>query len=121
MIYPFVESPASIESIEGSAAVRLLRALERENGNVKKLTEDEKELIETVFGELWHPDTYTQGIAKIGGYIVDFRPFLKSYWVKTRYYGIREIKAFNKTYIRKLSTTPSEIIKIVEIDGNEEE
>ena len=119
MIYPFVEKPASMEAIEGSAAVRLLRALERENGNVKKLTEDEKELIETVFGELGHPNTYTQGIAKILGYIVDFRPFLKSYWVKTKYYGIREIKAFNKTYIRKLATTPSEIIKIIEIEEEE--
>ena len=120
MIYPFVKEPASIEAIEGSVAVKLFRALERENGNVKRLTETEKEYIETVFGELWHPETYKQGIAKIAGYIVDFTPFLKSYWVKTKYYGIQEVKAFNKGYIRKLATSPSEIIKIIEIEEEEE-
>lgn len=119
MIYPFVESPADIHSIENSYAVRLLRALEREEGNLKKLTEDENELIESVFSELWHPETYEKGIVKLMGYVVDFNSFLNTYWVQTKHYGIREVKAFNKGFIRKCATTPNHIIKIVEVKENE--
>lgn len=115
MIYSFVESPASIDSIAGSSAFLLHQALERVEGNIKELADEEKQMIETVFSELWHPETYTSGKARIFGYLVDFTPFLKTYWISTKYYGIREVRAVNKEYVRKCATTPSHIFKIVEV------
>lgn len=74
------------------------------------------DLIETVFSELWHGETYRNGIYKLSGYAFDFRPYLKTYLVKTKYSGWHELKAFNKGWIRKLAVTPSHILQIVELD-----
>jgi hypothetical protein len=116
MIYPFVSEPAEQSQVENSYVGRLLKALEREEGNVNKLSDEEKDLIESVFSELGHPDTYTKGFIKISGYIIDFNKFLKTYWIKDKYYGIREVRSFSKMYVRKCSCTPHNILKIVEVD-----
>lgn len=55
-------------------------------------------------------------VYKYMGYVYDYRPFLKKFWIETRYYGIMTIWAWDKTAIRKNETTKSlQISKIVEI------
>ena len=48
-----------------------------------------------------------------GGWCFDLRPYLRRFWVKTKYYGIMEYYAVNKSAIRK--ELKSHVIKIVEI------
>lgn len=55
----------------------------------------------------------TEPYIKIGGWLFDLKPYLKKYWVKTKYYGILEYYAMNKTAIRK--ELKSYCIKIVEV------
>ena len=55
----------------------------------------------------------TDPFIKIGGWCFDMRPYLRKYWVKTKYYGIREYFAINKTAIR--SQLKSDCLKIVEV------
>lgn len=43
----------------------------------------------------------TDPTIKVGGWCFDLKPYLKRYWVKTKYYGILEYYAINKTVIRK--------------------
>lgn len=56
----------------------------------------------------------TDPYVKIGGWCFPLAPYLKKYWVKTKYYGILEYYAVNKTAIRK--ELKSHCIKIVEVD-----
>ena len=42
----------------------------------------------------------TDPFYKLGGWCFDLRPYLNRYWVKTKYYGILEYYAVNKTAIR---------------------
>lgn len=58
----------------------------------------------------------TDPFRRIGGWCFDLRPYLKKYWVKTKYYGILEYYAVNKTAIRK--ELKSYALKIVEIEGD---
>jgi len=113
MIYPFVEKPAPIEEIKGSNAYHLHEVLKEKS--FKELSKEERKLIEITFNELWNPDTYKHGVYKLRGYKISFKEHLKRYFVKTKYYGIMEIFAFNKTLIRKCATTPSHILEIVEV------
>jgi len=115
VIYPFVSKPAPLESVQQSYAVRLYKALESTSGNVRKLDSEHKEYLKAIFNELHHPETYRQGLHKVSGYIIDFTPWLKTYWVKSKRGGISEIKSFNKTVIRENACFPSQIAKIVEI------
>ena len=48
-----------------------------------------------------------------GGWCFPLEPYLKKYWVKTKYYGILEYYAVNKTAIRE--ELKSNVIKIVEV------
>jgi hypothetical protein len=48
-----------------------------------------------------------------GGWCFPIHQYLKRYWVKTKYYGILEYYAVNKTAIRK--ELKSQVIQIVEI------
>ena len=114
MIYKFVEKPADMEVIKGSRAYRMYQKLEEVG--YRNLTKSEKEELNSVFNELWHSETYKTGKYKIRGWIIDFTKWLKTYWVEDKYNGIREIKSFNKTFIRKNATTPSHILKVVEIN-----
>ena len=49
----------------------------------------------------------------IGGWRFDLRPYLREFWVKTKYHGILTFYAINKTAIR--AVLKSECIKIVEV------
>lgn len=53
---------------------------------------------------------------KIGGWCFPLHHYLHKYWVKTKYYGILEYYAVNKTAIRK--ELKSNVIQIVEIKEN---
>lgn len=50
---------------------------------------------------------------KVGGWAFRYAEYLRKFWVKTKYYGILEIYALNKTDIRK--EYGKEIIKIMEV------
>lgn len=50
---------------------------------------------------------------KLGGWCFDLRPYLNRYWVKTKYYGILEYYAVNKTAIR--NELKSHVIEIQEM------
>lgn len=55
----------------------------------------------------------TEPYYKIGGWCFSLIPYLRKFWVKTKYYGILEYYAVNKTAIRK--ELKSNVIKIVEV------
>lgn len=55
----------------------------------------------------------TEPYYKSGGWCFSLRPYLRRFWVKTKYYGILEYYAVNKTAIRK--ELKSNVIEIVEI------
>lgn len=50
---------------------------------------------------------------KLGGWAFPYREYLKRFWVKTKYYGILEYFALNKTDIRK--DLKSAVLEIVEL------
>lgn len=52
-------------------------------------------------------------VYKIGGWAFRYAEYLRKFWVKTRYYGILEVYALNKTDIRK--EYGHNVIKIVEV------
>lgn len=55
----------------------------------------------------------TEPYYKIGGWCFPYREYLTRYWVKTKYYGILEYYAINKTAIRK--ELKSMVIEIKEV------
>ena len=55
----------------------------------------------------------TEPYYKIGGWCFPLREYLTRYWVKTKYYGILEYYAVNKTAIRK--ELKSNVIEIKEM------
>lgn len=54
---------------------------------------------------------------KMQGWAFDLKPYLRRFWVKTKYYGILEYWAVNKTAIRK--ELKSGCLEIVEVTKNE--
>lgn len=60
------------------------------------------------------------GVKRYLGYAFDFRPFLKTFWVKLRNRGIEEVYAFDKTHVRTQLhaeyVSNYQILKIVEIN-----
>lgn len=52
-------------------------------------------------------------IYRLGGWAFPYREYLKRFWVKTKYYGILEYFALNKTDIRK--ELKSAVLEIVEL------
>lgn len=50
---------------------------------------------------------------RLGGWAFPYREYLKRFWVKTKYYGILEYFALNKTDIRK--ELKSAVLEIVEV------
>lgn len=55
----------------------------------------------------------TDPYAHIGGWCFPLAPYLRRYWVKTKYCGILEYYAVNKTAIRKV--LKSDVIEIIEV------
>lgn len=55
----------------------------------------------------------TEPYYKIGGWCFPLAPYLRKFWVKTKYYGILEYYAVNKTAIR--NELKSYVIQIVEV------
>lgn len=82
----------------------------------RKLTEEEQKLEDTYFSELWNPDAFRYGTYKLMGWVFNFAPLFKTYLVKRKYEGWVEIKAPNKTFIRRHATSPSYILRIVELE-----
>lgn len=113
MLYPFVNKPCSEDAIKETRVYKLLELL-KEKGSYRKLSDQEKEDINNLFSELFNPDRYKYGFIRLQGWIIDFRPFMKTYLVNFKYYGWQEIKAFNKTCIRKNASFPSYILEIIE-------
>ncbi len=111
-VFKFVdhEVPA-LEELKGAPAYKLLEKLNR--GEL--LSREEKS--GGIFQELWHSETYRTGRYKLMGYIFDFSPFMQTFLVKLKYHGWQEVKAFDKTSIRKNATFPSEILRIINIDN----
>lgn len=89
--------PADINAVMASGIPAALAA--HDNGN-KKLLHDMQ--IAT-----------TDPFYKSGGWCFDLRPYLKRYWVKTKYFGIQEYYAVNKTAIR--NELKSYCLEIVEV------
>lgn len=55
----------------------------------------------------------TEPYYRCGGWCFPLEPYLRKFWVKTKYYGILEYYAVNKTAIRK--ELKSQVIQIVEV------
>ena len=104
MYYRF--SSTAIENPEGLSAYELYKRIEAG----EKLKGEHP-----LFNELWHPEAYRNGIIKQLGWVFDFRPFFKLYLVKFKHYGWMEVYAPNKGFIRANASTPSHILKIVEM------
>lgn len=96
--YKFVSwNPKPIENVLTASVPAALR--EYDNGNKKPFNAMK---IAT-----------TEPFYKIGGWCFDLRNYLKRYWVKTKYYGILEYYAINKTAIR--NELKSYVIEIKEM------
>ena len=100
--YKFVEHEAAdIEKVKAGKVPQAIQ--EAENGNYKPL----KELYKNGM-DVQNP------VCKIGGWAFPFDHLLKKYWVKTRYYGIIEAYAPDKTSIYN-SIGKYHVLKIVEV------
>ena len=109
-VYKFVNhSVPDIEKLSSAPAYKLLEKLNRG----ETLTRSEKS--GGIFSEQSHWDTYNTGRYKLMGYIFDFSPFMKTFLVKLKYSGWTEIKAFDRTCVRKNATFPSHILQIVDL------
>lgn len=107
-IYKFnPESSCTEEMVKQSSQYKLMEKLERGD----RVTADDL----VPFDELWHPDAYRTGHVRTGGWLLDFTPYFKRFLVNIRYYGWVEVRAYNKTTVRKLSAEPSRILEIVEV------
>lgn len=99
--YKFVswDVPAFEMILTGHIPAALLAA---DNGNLQPL----KDL---------HIATQTP-VYKCSGWCIPFAEYMRRFWVKTKYYGIIEMYALNKTDIRK--ELKSNVIEIMEVKKN---
>lgn len=103
--YKFVTWEAGdIEKIKQNPIPRAIESAE--NGDYKPLIH----LYENNFSM----DTLQNPIYKCLGWCFPFSHVLKTFWVKTKYYGIMECHAPNKTCIRKIIGTHN-VYKIIEV------
>lgn len=113
LVYKFVSHDISPkEDYKDHALCKLMQAYSEK----RKLTEEEQKWENTYFSELWHSDAYRHGIYKLMGWAFNFAPLFKTYLVKLKYEGWVEMRAPNKTFIRRHATSPSYILRIVELD-----
>lgn len=116
LVYKFVSHDISPkEDYKDHALCKLMKAYSEK----RKLTEEEQKWENTYFNELWHPETYHNGIFKLMGWAFNFRPLFKKFLVKFKYDGWREMYAPNRTFIRRNATHSSYILRIVELDPAE--
>lgn len=109
VIYPFVEKPAEIESLNLSlyakVAYKLLNDLPLHKNEENFLIEKD--------------DFVRRGILKLGGWIFNLNSALKTYWVKDHEGDINEYKAMSKSLLKRClkerMCVPVSKIKIVEI------
>ena len=112
-VHKFVKHEVpSLEQISNTPVYRLMQHLNN-GGSYKSADRAE---IEVVFNELFHSEAYRHGYVKRAGYVFDFSEYLKTYLIKCKHFGWYEVKAFNKTLLRKLSANPSYILKIIELN-----
>ena len=105
-VYKFVNwEIKDLENYRDSQAYKLMEKL----NNGIDLTRDEKT------GGIFNGSFHDSGVYKLMGYMFDFRPYMKKYLVKVKYYGWVEMYSFDRTSIRKNSVFPSRILKIVEL------
>lgn len=104
MIYKFVRH--DIEPLEKyKAGYRYILHEKLVNG--EEITREDKNYL--VFPS-------SEPTSKLMGYAYDYREFLRKFWVKTEFYGILEVWAWDKTAIRKSDKVkPCKIMQIVEI------
>ena len=107
-VYAFIQNPKPFLEVCGSSTA--YKIMERLN-NGEKIQESDY----IIFREINSVEAYKNGIYRIMGYIFDFRKYFKKYLVKTKYYGWQEQYAPSKMFIRKNSSSPSHIIKIIEL------
>ena len=117
LVFKFVSHDLSTkrEDFKDNNLCKLMQAYSEK----RKLTEEEQKWEDTYFSELWHSETYRHGIYKLMGWAFNFAPLFKKYLVKLKYEGWVEMSAPNKTFIRRHATTPSRILRIVELDPAE--
>jgi len=111
MIYPFVENPIPKEQLMQMKQFKAYQIVSSKPYH--RFTPEEKEFVGTYFNALWYPETYETGRLKVLGWVIDFSPYMKTYLVNYKYYGWKEVKAFNKTWVRNKYTTPSQVLEIV--------
>jgi len=114
VIYPFTESPLPVDFETADGAFKAYRLL-KERGGYRHLSKEEKTFVASFFSELSHPEAYREGIYRCVGWAIDFRPFLRRFLVNDRHYGWYEVRAFNKTTLRRNSVRPHDILEIIEI------
>jgi len=114
VIYPFTGNPLPVDFETADGVFKAYRLL-KERGGYRRLSKEEKEFVALFFSELNHPEAYREGIYRCVGWVVDFRPFLRRFLVNDRHYGWYEVRAFNKTTLRRNSTCPHDILEIIEI------
>lgn len=105
MIYKF--NKESTAKKENQSAYELYKRFE----NGEKI-----ENKQPLFDELWHSDSYRTGVIRQMGWSFNFREFFKTFLIKTKYGGWEEIVAPNKMFIRVNSVSPSQILKIIELE-----
>lgn len=96
--------PAPIESALKSRVAVAIAAYESGDKNAIKEYYRQSATIET----LRNP------VVKIGGWAFSLREFCRAYWVKSRYYGIMELYASNKSAIYAVLGR-YHVLKIVEV------
>lgn len=106
-IYPFVNNPTAVENMYLSMYSKVLYKV----SNNKKLRKYEEDFL---FDKC---DFIRYGVLKLKGWIYDFKPFLKTFWVEDECGHISEYKALNKkfltTYLKRYDEC--KFVKIVEI------
>jgi len=107
-VYKFVKW--DVQPVEDQKDTNHYKLLEKLN-NGETLTRQEKDSLSLY--------EYC-GCIHVGGWCFNFRPYLKTFWIKTKYDGIIETYAFDKTNVRALFKknymSQSQIIKIVEVN-----
>ena len=74
----------------------------------------DKNAIKEYYSNFATLETLQTAIYKTGGWAFSFREYCKKYWVKTRYYGICEYYAPNKSAIYSVLGR-YHVLKIVEV------
>ena len=113
IIYKFnPKSDYTEEQMKASGPYALMLKLERgEKPTIGEMS---------MFGELFHSDSYRSGTVRLMGWFFDFRPYFRRFLVNEKYYEWREVYAYNRTMLRKLSSTPSHILEIVELKNRKD-